>query len=283
MRIRKAFMFWLIVCTVLLLAPDLFASDEPICGLVVDRSDEALWLGLPAAVEQGTVFDVSLIPGGRIIAQARVEECTPDSPYVAKAEFKMLDASAFVPIGAYVETVSEVVSERDAPDGYRAGKSESGQPNPFDFQAGIFFPTASGLKDETDWGWPFFQVGYRLSDSPRGDVNLGLGYYHQDGSFTIGSDEGSRDFRVLPLTLDVKVRSSESPGRSWFWRVGIGAYMVDDERTFGGVTDSDSVTTFGWQGGIGYESRSGRFAQLCYVDVSKSDFKGLTFSLGARF
>lgn len=289
------------------------ASDELIRGLVVDRGDDVVWIGLPCPVEKGTVFNVMLVPGDRVIGRAKVVFATPDAPYVAKAKLKLLDRDAFVPIGAYVESTADAIADRDKPPGYEAPRLEMKGPNPLSFNASLFFPTAHDLKRETDYAWPAFQLSYRLcgrrsystserigtnlARCKRVEASLGLAYYHGEGSFTVGGISGNRDFRVLPLTLDVKIwlsggdkSKSECPKAraacgcaGWFARLGVGAYKIDDERTFGGVTDIVDMTTFGWQGALGYESRTGRFAQAQYVDVSRTDFRGVLFSLGARF
>ena len=268
------------VVMVLLLASGCSMAEEPVRGLVVDRSDGILWLGLPGPVRAGAVFDVKLVPGDEVIARAEVIECTPDAPYVARAKFAMEDPSAFIPVGAYVEAVSEVIADRDQPPGYKAIQFHPKAPNPLQFQAGLFFPSNGDLGDETSDTWPAFQLSYRAAASDCSETSIGVGYFHGDGDFTIGGIAGKRDFRALPVTVDMKIRGAR---KGWFVRLGVGAYLIDDERTLGGVTDSTSVTTFGWQAGFGYESKSGRLAQIHYVDVSKTDFRGVVFTLGARF
>ena len=280
MKVLSALASRLSILMILLLVSGLSVADEPVRGLVVDRSDGILWLGLPGPVQAGAVFDVMLVPGDKVIARAEVIECTPDVPYVAKAKFAMEDPSAFIPVGAYVEAVSEAIADRDQPLGYKAIQFEPRKPNPLQFQAGLFFPSNGDLGDETSDAWPAFQLSYRVGASERCETGIGVGYYHGDGDFEIGGIAGERDFRVLPVTVDVKIRGAR---KGWFLRLGAGAYMIDDERTFGGVTDSTSVTTFGWQAGFGHESKSGRLAQIHYVDVSKTDFRGVVFTLGARF
>ena len=284
MRIAKTVVPWLLASAILLLVSAPVRAEEPIRGLVVDCGDKVLWLGLPGPVEKGTVFDVRLLPGSKVIARAKVTNCTPDAPYVAKAKFKMLDASAFIPVGAYVETAAEDVADRDVSPGYEPVRLGPEGVNPLSFDAGVFFPADSRIGDETTDTWPAFQVNYRMGKSECCDTSIGIGYYHQDADFRIGSAAGERDFRVFPVTVDAKIRSSRSACKGgWFARLGVGAYLIDDERKVGSVTSTESVTTFGWQAGFGYESSSGRTAQIYYVDVSKTDFGGIVFSLGARF
>ena len=283
MKVLSALASRLSVLMILLLVSGISVADEPVRGLVVDRSDGILWLGLPGPVRAGAVFDVKLVPGDKVIARAEVIECTPDVPYVARARFAMEDPSAFIPIGAYVEAVSEVIADRDQPLGYEAIQFEPRKPNPLSFQAGLFFPSNGDLGDETSDVWPAFQLSYRAGASGCCETSIGVGYYHGDGDFEIGGIAGERDFRALPVTVDMKIRGARRADRGCFLRLGVGAYLIHDERTFGGVTGSDSVTTFGWQAGFGYESKSGRSVQVYYTDVSKTDFKGVVFSLGARF
>ncbi|HUV06060.1 MAG TPA: hypothetical protein VMX94_13305 [Armatimonadota bacterium] len=283
MRIVSTLASRLCIVMVVLVVCGCSMAGEPLRGLVVDRTDNILWLGLPGPVQAGAVFDVMLVPGDKVIARAEVIECTPDAPYVARARFAMEDPSAFIPVGAYVEAVSEVIADRDRPCGYKAVRVGPRKPNPLQLQAGLFFPTKGDLGDETSDTWPAFQLSYRVAASECSETSIGVGYLHGDGDFTIGGIAGRRDFRVFPVTLDVKTRGARSADKRWFVRVSLGAYLIDDERTLGGVTSSESDTAFGWQVGFGYESRSGRSAQIHYVDVSKTDFRGVVFTLGARF
>ena len=262
---------------------DFVELEQPLRGLVVDRGDNALWLGFPAAAQKGMVFNVMLVPGSEVIARAEILEATPDAPYVAKASFTMLDKKAFIPIGAYVEATNVAVADRDKEPGYKAVTLGPKGPNPLSLQAGVFFPSNDQLKDETDRVWAAFHFDYRICRSEAAEMSIGAGYYGRHGTFIEGINPGTRVIRVIPITIDAKLKSCEESGKGWFGKVGVGAYIVRDERTVGAVSESVRNTTIGWQAGIGYESGSGRSVQLGYVDARQRDFKGVTFTLGARF
>ncbi len=259
--------------------------SQPVRGLVVDRSDGVLWLGLPAPAKRGAVFDVMLLPGDKVIARAEVVASTADPPYVAKARFVLEDPRAFIPVGAYVEATEEVIArDRDEIRGFREVRLEPRGVNPLSFNIGAFYPSDGDFRDETGDLWTAFELAYRLAESRNTMTSLSVGYYHREGEFMVGALDGRRDFRVLPVSIDFKVGPVRGHGRcGGYFLVGVGAYDVRDDRTVGAVTESFSKTTFGWKAGLGYESKSGRFAQIKYVDVSESDFKGVVFSLGASF
>lgn len=260
------------------------AADEPLRGLVVDRGDNVLWLGFPAAAEKGMVFNVSLLPGTNVIARAKVVEATPDAPYVAKANFTMLDKQASIPVGAYVEAVDVAVACKDKAPGCEGIKCRPKKPNPLSLSIGALFPSDDQLQDETGEAWPAFQLDYSLSRSETGGISLGVGFYRRHGTFVEGIDAGKRDLQVIPVTIDLKFTSEDWCKKGgWYGKIGAGAFIVRDERTVGAVSESIRRTTIGWQAGIGYESRSGRSVQLGYLDARQSDFKGVTFTLGARF
>ena len=257
---------------------------QPVRGLVVDRSDGILWLGLPAPAKRGAVFDVMLIPGDKIIARAEVVASTADPPYVAKATFVLEDPDAFVPVGAYVEGAQEVIArDRDEIPGFRSVLLGPRGVNPLSFNVGAFYPTESAFRDETGDLWTAFELAYRLAESKNAITSLSVGYYHREGGFTVGGLDGRRDFRVIPVTIDFKIGTLGGARSGGYFLLGVGAYDIRDDRTVGTATESFSKTTFGWKAGLGYESKSGRFAQLKYVDVDESDFKGVVFNLGARF
>lgn len=259
------------------------AVGDPIRGLVVDRTNKFLWIGLPGEVKKGAVFDIMLVPNSKVIARAVVAECTQDSPYVAKARFVMEDQSAFIPVGAYAELrYDSEIGDRDIIGGYqdiRLGSSNT----PWNFEAGVFYPDERGLRKETSSLWPAFRLSYRLAEGKRSSAEIGLGYYHGEGSFGTEENEGSRRFRVMPLTLDLKVKKARVGCGGFYGRLGIGAYYIRDKISAGAEEEKSSVTTLGWQVGLGYESRKGRTVEVRYTDVSRSDFKGLSFILGARF
>ena len=280
MKGRKS-VFCLLAIIALLPVGGLMA-DGPVRGLVVDRGEKILWLGLPAPVHKGAVFDVMLLPGSPVIARAEAIDCTPDAPYVARAKFVMEDPHAFIPIGAYIEAAENVPADRDQPGSYRSVTLGPEGINPLSFSLGLFFPSDSDIRDETASGWPAAKINYRISGGERSGFSVGLGYLHADGDFEVGSLSGSREFLVVPLTVDAKLQS-QTKKSGWFARVGAGAYYVRDERRVGVVAEKTSVTTFGWQAGIGYESKGGGFFEVSYTDVAKTDFKGTVFSLGARF
>ena len=261
------------------------AADEPLRGLVVDRGDKVLWLGFPAAAQKGMVFNVSLLPGNNVIARAEVVEATPDAPYVAKASFTMLDKQAFIPIGAYVEASDVVVADRDKSPGYKAIFPAMKETNPLSLTAGVLFLSNKQLQNETDQVWPALQLDYRLSKSGPIEASLGVGFFERHGTFTVGTTtRGRHDLQVIPVTIDAKLRLSEQCGQSgWFGKAGAGAFIVRDKRVVGTTSKEANNTTIGWRAGIGYESAGGRSVELGYVDACQRDFKGTTFTLGARF
>ena len=271
-------------CIIAILISVPLTAEEPLRGLVVDKGDNVLWLGFPSAAQKGMVFNVMLLPGADVIARAKVLEATPDAPYVAKAGFKMLDKKAFIPIGAYVETRHVAVADRDKAPGCEGINFRPKGPNPLSFQAGVFFPSDDQLDEKTDEAWPAFQLDYSLSRSEAGGISLGVGFYRRHGTFVEGIDAGKRDLQVIPVTLDLKFTSEDWCKKGgWYGKVGAGAYIVRDHSTVGTVPEDNRTTTIGWQAAIGHESRSGRTVQLGYVDARQSDFKGITFTLGARF
>jgi len=256
------------------------AAEEPLRGLVVDRGDDVLWLGFPSAAQKGMVFNVMLVSGGEAIARAEVTEATPDAPYVAKASFKMLDKKAFIPVGAYVEATKIPVADRDETPGYHGVALGPKGLNPLSFQVGAFFPTEDALSDETDQAWPAVQLEYMICR--KSSISIGLGFYGRGGNFEVGGIAGERNIQVYPVTVNAKLKLSGEDRNGWFGKVGAGAFIVNDERTLGGITEKTNTTTIGWQAGIGYESK-GRSAQLSYVDGRQQDFKGISLTLGARF
>lgn len=260
-------------------------ADKPIRALVVDRSNNFLWLGLPAPVKKGTVFDIMLMPDSKVIARAVVFECTPDEPYVAKAKFVLEDANAFIPVGAYAEASGKVfLNDRDEIPGYRDVKLGSKYAKRINFSIGAFYPLEESLRKETQNILPVFQLSHGLCKSKTGELNLVLGYCQGSGDFSANELAGSRDFKVTSLTFDAKFSdASEHRKLGFYLLAGAGAFWIQDKRTMMSTEQELNVITFGWRSGIGYQSKSGRLAQLMYTDTARSDFKGLVFSLGARF
>ncbi len=279
--------FLLVTAATLLLFQTLNAqeADKPIRALVVDRSNNFLWLGLPAPVKKGTVFNIMLMPDDKVIARAIVVECTPDEPYVAKAKFVLEDANAFIPVGAYAEASSDTfINDRDEIPGYKDVKLSAKHAKRINFSVGVFYPLEKSLRKESQNILPIFQLSHGLCKTKTGDLSLVLGYCHGDGDFSADELGGSRDFRVASLTFDAKFsESSKLKKAGFYWLLGAGAFWIQDEQTVGTAENELNVITFGWRSGIGYQSRSGRLAQLMYTDTARSDFKGLVFSLGARF
>ena len=216
------------------------------------------------------------------MARAEVVEATPDAPYVAKANFTMLDKEAFVPVGAYVEAVDVAVPDRDKEPGYHAVNFGLKQPNPLSLKAGVFFPSDDQVQNETDEAWPAFQLDYCISRCEAVELSIGVGFYKRHGTFVEGIESGRRDLQVIPVTIDAKLKFSESRHSGWYGKIGAGAFIMRDERTVGATSESVRNTRIGWQAGIGHESKSGRSVQLGYVDARQSNFKGVTFTLGAR-
>jgi hypothetical protein len=268
---------------ILLFAAGASAANELVRGLVVDRNDKTLWLGLASPVNKDTVFNVSLVPGSEVLARATVINCTPDEPFVAQARFKVLIPEAFVPVGAYVEIAGNAVPDMDEPDGYESPVPSRESAGRLSFRVAAFFPSDSGLSDETSSAWPTFQIGYQICRREGMSAEIALAYYGQDGEFVEGAVSGRREFRAVPLTFDVRFPISGSKRSGWVARAGVGAYSIRDERTVGGVQTSRDVTTFGWQAGFGYVSSRGYSAELHYTDVSSTDLQGVGFSLGTRF
>lgn len=258
-------------------------ADELVRGLVVDRSDDILWLGLPDHVKKGAVFDVTLIPGSNVIARAEIIECTPDSPFVAKAKFVMEDPAAIIPVGAYVEATSDVVAKPGDLLSYEWATTRTEDQDRLSIQTGVFFPSERSVRDEVQNVWPAVQVSYRLSSDKSSTVGISAGYYGGTGTFTEGLVEGNRKLQVIPVSLDTKLKMGEKRQSGWFAKLGAGAYWVKDNRTVGTVKEEMNAVAFGWQAGIGWESKNGRSAQVYYTDVSKSDFKGFVFAVGVKF
>jgi len=270
-----------IACSYGLACADL-ANDQPFRGLVVDRTEKFLWLGLPTPAKKGAVFDIMLVPGSKVIARAVVSDCTVDSPYVARAKFVMEDPSAFIPVGAYAEaSYSEAIDDRDVSEGYESIRLGS-EKSPWSLKVGIFYPDDKAVRDETRALWPTVEVSYRLARRDECILEAGLGYYQGKGSLVSDDLETKRDIRVLPFTLNVRVKNGKDRDGSYA-RVGVGAYYVRDKVSAGGAEDKSSVVTFGWQAGLGYESRRGRSVELKYTDVSRTDFRGFVLSFGAKF
>jgi len=273
------------ILAVLLLA-SCAAADGPVRGIVVDRSTDCLWLGLPGAVPPGTSFAVRLVPSDTAIAWARVTDCTPDSPFVAKARFKLVDPKGFIPIGAYVEECpSDKVPELDKPGGYKNVGMEPSGVNPLTFTANAFFPTDNSLARDTEDIWPAFFLGYRLSSSDKVTTTIEVGFTHQKGSFTVMGVPESRDFRVFPVTFGAKIWTQPRAmcRGGWFAKLGAGAYAIRDKLTVSGASTTDNFVTFGWLAGLGYESGGGSLAQIYYTDTSRSGFRGIVAGVGARF
>lgn len=274
---------WTILLSLLLSSAGVQAADELVRGLVVDRGDKSLWIGLPVPVQRGTVFNVYLVPGNEPIARATVTEITPDPPYVARASVKLLRSDAFIPVGAYVEVVGDVLPATDSPGGFRDVDFRPQTAGRLSLSASAFFPTGGDLEDETTGVWPSFHLAYRICEKQAADLQVGVGYFHGDGDFTEGLQAGTREFRVIPLTVEARIPMSASRTGGWFSRIGVGAYYVRDQRTLGGIDSSENTVTFGWQAGFGYVSARGRSAEFYYTDVSETDFQGFAFSLGTRF
>ncbi|MDH7480965.1 MAG: hypothetical protein QHH26_03180 [Armatimonadota bacterium] len=287
MHLNRHLVCWvLLVLSASLVIPALCAQEEGklVRGIVVDRSEKLLWLGLPEPVKKGTVFNIMVMPNSKVIAKAIVTECTPDEPYVAKAKFVLEEKGAFVSVGAYAEAVSDAaVKDRDKIDGYQEVELGPKGINPLSFSIGVFYPLESSLRRETATLWPAVQIGYQLCKKENTALSLSIGYFHGDGSFTLDEVEGSRDFRLVPLILDVKFSEASQLRGAPYFKAGIGAFYVKDERSIGGAEDKLNVVTLGWRLGLGYQSKKGRHVELTYTDAARSDFKGLTFKLGARF
>lgn len=259
------------------------SADDLVRGLVVDNGDKTIWLGLPAPVEKGTVFNVYLVPGGEPLARATVLEITPDAPFVARASVKLLRKDAFIPVGAYVEVTGDALPTTDEPGGFDAVDFHDETARRLTLRAGVLFPTDGDLKDETANVWPMIQLSYQICRSQKMDTQVGLAYCGDSGSFSDGILDGTRKFHVVPLTFDIRMRMSGSRTGGWFTRAGIGAYFIRDRRTFGAVTTSEDKVTFGWQAGVGHVSTRGQSVEVYYTDVSGTDLQGVVFSLGTRF
>ncbi len=272
--------------SVVLILVSCAVADGPTRGLVVDRTDSFLWIGLPNAVPAGTVFDIRLVPNDKVIARAKVLECTPDSPFVAKASFRLTDPKGFIPTGAYAEqSASREVPETDRTDGYNTVRLEPKGINPLSLNVDAFFPTNSSLATETGDIWPAIFLDYRLSNRDRVTTSIEAGYTHKSRRFSVTGAPVRRDFRVIPVTFDAKFWAQSRAVRrgGWFAKLGVGAYAIRDTRTVSGFRTVDDFVTFGWLAGLGYESRGGGLAQLYFVDTSHGGFRGIMAGVGARF
>lgn len=273
---------WVVVACFALSCAGISSADDPARGLVVDNGSKTIWLGLPAPVEKGTVFGVYLVPGGELLARATVLDITPDAPFVARASVRLMRKDAFIPVGAYIEAMSNALPTMDEPGGFDAVDFHDETARRLTFRAGILSPT-SDIGDETASIWPAFQVAYGICSKRNLDAQIGLGYCGSTGSFSEGVLDGTRQFRAMPLTFDMRMRMSDSRTGGWFTRAGVGAYFIRDRRTLGAVTASEDKVTFGWQAGVGYVSTRGQSVEVYYTDVSETDLQGLVFSLGTRF
>jgi hypothetical protein len=180
------------------------AGESVVRGMVVDRGEKnVLWIGFAEPVQKGTMFEVKLLPGGSAVANAKLIEDTTEYPYVARAKFKMIDKDAFIPVGAYVQVIDHAVPDLDEDDGYNA-VSLGTKRKPFSFQLGAFYPLDSGIRKETNSIWPVFQFGYDICRTPKMRATIGIGYMSRSGNFTQNIWNGSRDLRVIPVTLDAR-------------------------------------------------------------------------------
>lgn len=289
LRTQKTVVIFCIV--VVLCAVSAVMAEQCIRGLVVDTNRDVLWLGLPAPVRNGTVFDVMLLPTGNVIARAEVIECTGDAPYVARARFAMEDTSVTIPVGAYVECMVDSIGNSgesaNKPKRTPSNTSNNGNNgvNPLSLHIGSFFPFDNSIRGETSDIWPGAHVTYRIGRLEGCDTKLGVGYFRRTGHFVEAGDEGTRDFRAIPITLDAQMRSPQAQlgAGGWFGRLGVGAYVITDERSVGATTETTSTTALGLQLGFGYESANGRSVQLTYMGSSNTGFNGLSVCLGARF
>lgn len=277
------------VCLAILavMLPSASMCQGVIRGIVVDTTAKILWLGFPVPVTKGSVFDVKLMPGGKAIARAEVIDATPDAPYVAKATFKILDKTAMIPIGAYVEQSAIEANDRDEAPVLKPREMSHRGANPLGLQVGAFFPMNDRLRDEMDDVWPSLELDYMCHKVSRGEIYVGLGYLGGRGNSVekIGGTPTAvgRTISVYPLTVNGKFPLGEGCHKSWFGRLGIGAYYVNDKKTIEDVSNLSHKTRVGWQAGLGYESKNGQTAQLSYLDVPDTDVRGITFSLGTRF
>lgn len=281
---RRAVTLLALVLIAFLITSNSSRAAELVRGLVVDRSDEnTIWLGLPVPAHKGDVFEVRIMPEGGVVAQAEVVEATIDAPYIAKARFKLLDKTAFVAVGSYVQQIDHPIPDTDTGSRYQSVSLGPKGKNPLSFEAGILYITDSQLRRETRSVWPAFQLSYRICSSKKMDTDIAVGYYHRTGNFTENGLSGSRDFRVVPVTIDWKMWMSRSAGYGSFFDAGVGAYFINDKRAVGSVPDNSKVGTLGWQAGFGYESKRGQSARLYYTSASRRSFRGLGFVLGSRF
>lgn len=283
-QVNAAVRIGILVIGIVFATAGLVYSDGPVRGLVVDRGDGMVWIGLAEPVPRDAVFEVRLVPGDTVIARARVLECTQDSPFVAKARLKLVDPKGFIPIGAYAEVTDHLIPEQDRPNGYKDVKLGPSGINPLSGSVFAFFPTNSALEAQTNSVWPWFEVDYRMCDNDHLSTNLGVAFTKKQGNFTLGGLPANRDFQVLPVIYDVRLWVQPSPpsGR-WFGRLGVGAYTVRDRLNVNGAITVNTQVTFGWLAGFGYESHNGQSAQVYYTNTSETGFRGIAAGVGVRF
>lgn len=256
-------------------------AAEFVRGLVVDRTNNTLWIGLPAPVKAGSVFDISLLPGGKVIARAEVIKSTPDAPFVAEATFEMEDPTAAIPLGAFAEASSRAVTDNIELMGYTPIKTTTTEVNPLSLEAGAFMPTGD-LADETTSLWPALEVKYRVAGEPGADLRICLGFTRGEGNFEVLGLPGRRVTRVTPLTVEGRLPLGGRDG-GWYAKLAAGGYHIREDRTVGEIAEQTRTTKFGWGAGFGYESARGRSFQVSFRSVPSTDFEGWMFTVGTRF
>jgi len=198
----------------------------------------------------------------------------------------------------------------DEPDSCRAGEPRHGHPRSEprgqrgarteffvnvgysrDFESYRTSPPYYPHEDQSPWGGPALELGFRRWLGPR--VALGLmGGYHSLGSYTIGGGSNPTHIVVFPMTSVVTYRIAPRGPVKPYARFGAGVYSVRTTQEISGDASElfylSQKLRFGYHAGLGADFRVGDVgldvdAAWHVVTVDDVPYNHLTLLAGLRF
>jgi hypothetical protein len=260
-------------------------AEDQLTGLILGRTGELLNIRLDQPVREGTVFSVKSILSEPPIAEAKVESCTKEWPFVALAKVVQTDYRTSIPLGAKafagVSSVDGSVEGKDAPGQIR--QPRPGDDDRFSVQVGTFYPSKPVLRDTVADFWQAYRLNYSFAKVGNFETALSAEYSKGKGSFQTTTGAITRTTEVIPLTMMAKFKPARFGSTSLVVGAGAGVYRIRSREETGSGSISDTIDKFGREYAIGLESSHKWVVELRYRDVPDTDIQGYLLALGSRY
>lgn len=261
-----------------------YAGEDELTGTVIGRTGELLDIKLTQPVHDGTVFEIKSILSDPAIAEARVESCTSEWPYIALARIVRADVSTSIPIGAKVftgvDSVAPTYYPAPKPMNVRSGSSDDQR---FSLQAGTFYPRIPNMRITAGEFWQEYRFNYTFLRLATFELTGSGAYVRGSGDSPTTGGVRLRTTELIPATLFARMRLVRMGSTTIVLGGGAGLCRISDRNT---TPDSDIITNqnkFCREVCGALESARGWVVELRYRDIPDTDIQGFSLALGGRF